>query len=83
MTPLSGGTRILQKNSRTYGMTTSDIGADIHGHTVFCSVKWRKAIGRWVQVKMILKPDVIGASAHHRIYASLIDFIENLQEFDP
>ena len=38
---------------------------------------------RWVQVKMILKPDVIGASAHHRIYASLIEFIENLQEYDP
>lgn len=38
---------------------------------------------RWTQVKMILKPDVIGASAHHRIYPSLIEFIENLQEFDP
>lgn len=38
---------------------------------------------RWTQVKMILRPDVIGVSAHHRIYASLIEFIKNLEEFDP
>jgi hypothetical protein len=38
---------------------------------------------RWIQVKMVLKPDGIGVSAHHKTYDSLIEFIENLQEFDP
>jgi hypothetical protein len=38
---------------------------------------------RWTQVKMILKLDVIGVSAHHREFDSLIEFINNLQEFDP
>jgi hypothetical protein len=30
-----------------------------------------------------LKLDVIGVSAHHREFDSLIEFINNLQEFDP
>ena len=38
---------------------------------------------RWIHVKMILKLDVIGHSAHHRMYPSLSDFVANLQEFDP
>ena len=38
---------------------------------------------RWMDVKMILKLNSMGVSAHHRIYASLNEFTENLQEFDP
>ena len=38
---------------------------------------------RWIHVKMILKLDSMGVSAHHRMYASLNEFIENLQKFDP
>jgi hypothetical protein len=38
---------------------------------------------QWLNVKMILKLNVIGASAHHAMYPSLRDFIKDLQEFDP
>ena len=38
---------------------------------------------RWMRVTMILKLDAIGVSAHHRMYASLNEFIADLQEFDP
>jgi len=38
---------------------------------------------RWMNVKMVLKPDAMGVSAHHRVYASLNEFVANLQEFDP
>lgn len=38
---------------------------------------------RWLNVKMVLKLDAMGVSAHHRMYASLNEFIANLQEFDP
>lgn len=38
---------------------------------------------RWANVKMILKLNAIGATAHHALYGSLQEFIEDLQEFDP
>jgi hypothetical protein len=38
---------------------------------------------RWMNVKMILNPNAIGVSAHHRIYDSLNEFIADLQEFAP
>ena len=38
---------------------------------------------RWMHVKMILNPNAIGVSAHHKMYSSLKEFIENLQEFAP
>jgi len=38
---------------------------------------------RWMSVKMILKLTAMGVSAHHRMYASLKEFIASLQEFDP
>ena len=37
---------------------------------------------RWPTVKIILKLNAIGASAHHAIYDSLKEFIDDLQEFD-
>ncbi|HXJ57767.1 MAG TPA: hypothetical protein VNU68_14005 [Verrucomicrobiae bacterium] len=38
---------------------------------------------RWLEVKMILKLNAMGRSAHHRIYGSLREFIDHLQAFDP
>jgi hypothetical protein len=38
---------------------------------------------RWMHVKMILKLNSMGLSAHHKEYHSLNEFIANLQEFDP
>ena len=38
---------------------------------------------RWMHAKIILRLDVIGHSAHHRMYPSLTEFIADLQEFDP
>jgi hypothetical protein len=38
---------------------------------------------RWVHVEMVLKPNAIGSTAHHKIYDSLSDFIEALTKFDP
>jgi hypothetical protein len=38
---------------------------------------------RWLNVRMVLKLDAIGVSAHHRMYASLNEFVANLQKFDP
>lgn len=38
---------------------------------------------RWMNVKMVLKVDAMGGSAHHRMYASLDEFVANIQEFDP
>ena len=38
---------------------------------------------RWTHTKMILRLDVIGHSAHHSLYDSLGEFIQDLQEFDP
>lgn len=38
---------------------------------------------RWRHVKIILKLDAMGISAHHRMYDSLNEFIADLQEFDP
>jgi hypothetical protein len=38
---------------------------------------------QWTNVKIILKLNGMGISAHHRKYDSLKDFIANLQEFDP
>ena len=37
---------------------------------------------RWMDVNMILKPNVIGVSAHHKKFLSLNEFISNLQNFD-
>jgi hypothetical protein len=37
---------------------------------------------RWLNVKMVLKLDAMGVSAHHRMYASLNEFVASLQEFD-
>ncbi len=38
---------------------------------------------RWTNVKMVLKLDAMGISAHHRLYDSLNEFVASLQEFDP
>jgi hypothetical protein len=38
---------------------------------------------RWTKVKMILKLNAMGISAHHKRYGSLNEFIANLQEFAP
>ncbi len=38
---------------------------------------------RWTKVKIILKENAIGTTAHHKMYKSLNEFIENLQEFNP
>jgi hypothetical protein len=38
---------------------------------------------RWTHTRMILKLNVIGHSAHHRLYDSLAEFIDDLQEFEP
>lgn len=38
---------------------------------------------RWMNVKMVLKLDAMGISAHHRMFASLSEFVANLQEYDP
>jgi len=38
---------------------------------------------RWMNIKMILNPNAIGVSAHHRIYDSLNEFIADLQKFAP
>lgn len=37
---------------------------------------------RWKQVRILLKMNAIGYSAHHRLFESLDAFIANLQEFD-
>jgi hypothetical protein len=37
---------------------------------------------RWSEVKIILKVNAMGRSAHHRLFESLNAFIANLQEFD-
>jgi hypothetical protein len=38
---------------------------------------------RWAGVKIILKLDAIGASAHHAMYDTLEEFVDDLQGFDP
>lgn len=38
---------------------------------------------RWMHVKMIVKLNSMGVSAHHRMYGSLNEFSADLQEFDP
>jgi len=38
---------------------------------------------RWMNVKMVLKLNAMGVSAHHRLYPSLSGFIDDLLEFDP
>lgn len=38
---------------------------------------------RWSKVKLIVKLNAMGVSAHHKQYSSLQEFIEVLQEFDP
>ena len=38
---------------------------------------------QWPTVKMILKLGVMGATAHHKQFDSLNDFIDSLQEYDP
>jgi hypothetical protein len=38
---------------------------------------------RWTTVRMILKLNAIGVSAHHAMYDSLREFVDDLQGFDP
>lgn len=38
---------------------------------------------RWMHTRIILKLNVIGDSAHHKMFSSLTSFIANLQEPDP